>query len=137
MIRTKIETYDGLAAFSSSSHSSTSLHDGLAAGSCTVVAETEVEVVVLGEVDIGQGAWPRLGPQSGSPATIVGSEIEFEAIALIAVDDDGEDAEQGAWPRLGPQSGSRATIVGSEIELEAIALIAVDDGEDAVVGLPL
>jgi hypothetical protein len=108
--RPKIKTYDGLAAFSSSSHSSTSLHDGLAVGSCTVVAETEVEVVVLGEVDVGQGAWPRLGPQSGSPATIVGFETEVEAIVLIEVDD-GEDAEQGAWPILGPQSGSPAAIV--------------------------
>jgi hypothetical protein len=84
--RTEIKTYDGLAAFWSSSHSSTSLHGGDAVGSCTVVAETEVEAIVLVELvdddgeeeddgddeGVGQGAWPRLGPQSGPPAAVVG-----------------------------------------------------------------
>ena len=50
--RTEIKTYDGLAAFACSSHSSTSSHDGDAVelGGCTVVAATEVEAIVLAGV---------------------------------------------------------------------------------------
>lgn len=70
-------TYDGLASFWSLSHSSTSLHGGDAVGSSIVVAETEVEAIVLIKVadddgeGVGQGTWPRLGPQSVSPKAIV------------------------------------------------------------------
>lgn len=85
--RTEIKTYDGLAAFSCSSHSSTSLHGGDAVelGSCTVVAATEVEAIVLARVAVdGQGTWPRFGPQPGPGSlTAVVDVVGFPVVVLL------------------------------------------------------